>query len=389
MPQAVRLQCGINAIEIAIRNYVERYAYPIKLRSLLATFDKILPNLKIINEKNQKKLRKKLEEQKNVQISEEEVRAELEKKTAEKKRVEQLHTKAQALIAQLCAIEFDRTPLDAASGEFDVNFQQSEIITLIDKIFAESGGLIPCDNNTEETIKKKCEEMWKKVCDAYSEALGGTKLCCEELVAQQRNNLQTMLASLQNIAREIREDSNIAGIDFTETLAWRTFIEATIDEDALHEKMMETVHHTQSTEVRMVRNSEKYAPADTLWKRFKQVFMRKEVPKTYTIHKGSYSIEPLWNEVHSLRRKFAHSISEISSEFEQNLLNMQQKAEKLAADILASIAAYIREEEEMDAQIVAFGNDLSRFEQEIVRYRSEGDLLQRLIDRMPTTIETE
>ncbi len=40
--RAVELQCGILCLESAIRDYIERYAYPIKVQSLLDTFEDLL-----------------------------------------------------------------------------------------------------------------------------------------------------------------------------------------------------------------------------------------------------------------------------------------------------------------------------------------------------------
>ena len=43
--KATELQCGVIAVELAIRDYIERYAYPIKVRGLLETFEDILEDV--------------------------------------------------------------------------------------------------------------------------------------------------------------------------------------------------------------------------------------------------------------------------------------------------------------------------------------------------------
>lgn len=43
--RATELQCGIVSVETAIKDYIERYAYPIKVRGLLDTFEDILEDV--------------------------------------------------------------------------------------------------------------------------------------------------------------------------------------------------------------------------------------------------------------------------------------------------------------------------------------------------------
>ena len=43
--RATELQCGLVSVESAIKDYIERYAYPIKVRGLLGTFEDILEDV--------------------------------------------------------------------------------------------------------------------------------------------------------------------------------------------------------------------------------------------------------------------------------------------------------------------------------------------------------
>ena len=43
--RATELQCGLVSVEYAIKDYIERYAYPIKVRGLLDTFEDILEDV--------------------------------------------------------------------------------------------------------------------------------------------------------------------------------------------------------------------------------------------------------------------------------------------------------------------------------------------------------
>ena len=43
--KATELQCGLISVECAIRDYIGRYAYPIKVRGLLETFEAILDDV--------------------------------------------------------------------------------------------------------------------------------------------------------------------------------------------------------------------------------------------------------------------------------------------------------------------------------------------------------
>lgn len=54
---AAELQCGIVCVESAIRDYIARYAYPIKVRALLDTFEDILDDVDSFAEASLRRLR--------------------------------------------------------------------------------------------------------------------------------------------------------------------------------------------------------------------------------------------------------------------------------------------------------------------------------------------
>ena len=43
--KAVEIQCGMIAFEDAIKDYIERYAFPIKIQSMLETYEYILDDV--------------------------------------------------------------------------------------------------------------------------------------------------------------------------------------------------------------------------------------------------------------------------------------------------------------------------------------------------------
>lgn len=387
---AVHLESGIAAIELAIRNYIERYAYPIKLRSLLETFDKILPDLKNVNQRNQNRLKTALERQKNAQSREEEVKSEQDKLAEEQARIKKLQDLATEKVKELQSLQFDREPLDRATDNFRVNFYGSSVMIELERIIRQDKGIVKCDYS-EETIRKKCNDYWRKVLAEYKVAVSGSQSCCDELVANQRRNLTTILHGLQEIANMVCKDGafTVGGADFTESLAWNEFIQFTIDEDTLERNLLKTVKHDTDVGTRMATNTQKYEYTRNPFKKVAQWFMKKEIPVTYTIHTGSYSIKPLMSEIENISARFALDISAIAEEFEENLRIMRDRANLLAESIMASIEAYALEAKELDDRISRIGSDIAQLQEEVTRLEGQGGFLNELIARMPHSIITE
>ena len=83
--KAVEIQCGMIAFEDAIKDYIERYAFPIKIQSMLETYEYILDDVsKFISAdtKNLEKLKKKMEKKQGVQGEIKKNQEEIERKKA-------------------------------------------------------------------------------------------------------------------------------------------------------------------------------------------------------------------------------------------------------------------------------------------------------------------
>ena len=115
---AVETQCGVNVLADAIRDYIERYAYPVKVRELLGTFEAILSD---VNEYS-KVYSARLNERLNRLGETEDERKGAQKQKQEHKEREQLMAKLQKILQEqkdkLNAISFD----DKRSGNIKADF---------------------------------------------------------------------------------------------------------------------------------------------------------------------------------------------------------------------------------------------------------------------------
>ena len=129
--RATQLQCGVVSVESAVKDYIERYAYPIKVRGLLDTFEDILEDVNSFTngvladlKQAETELGEKESERREVSGRKKGVE---EKIAALKKATEKVDVQREALDG----IKFDSNALRKATAEFRADIEEDGEITLI------------------------------------------------------------------------------------------------------------------------------------------------------------------------------------------------------------------------------------------------------------------
>ena len=112
--RAAQIQSGIGCVEIAIRDYIARYAYPIKVRALLGTFQDILMDVDSFNQNYLRELQEAVQKQGEKSTEREGVQD--EKHDLERKRmaIEKAEKDVEIRKKKLSQVKFDSASLNEA-----------------------------------------------------------------------------------------------------------------------------------------------------------------------------------------------------------------------------------------------------------------------------------
>lgn len=127
---ATQLQCGLMSVECAIRDYIARYAYPIKVRDLLETFEDILTDVCSFKDSTVADIQRRIDKLGENDGARKE--AEERKRLAAERsaKLEEAKKLIDAQLDKLDEIEFDATALGKAREQFEASIDADPITVL-------------------------------------------------------------------------------------------------------------------------------------------------------------------------------------------------------------------------------------------------------------------
>ncbi len=234
---ATELQCGVVAVESAIRDYIERYAYPIKVRDILETFEDILGDVSSFTketwrevERAENELEGKQDEKKEKSKKSQDIE---DKMAALKKAEEEIKVKLQ----DLDKIQFDSNSLKDAIKEFWRKIEENEDIR-----FIRSHQRVDTGQKSHDEVVKEIKGRTSRIKYLFDSTLGKINLKLKNIQKNYEEQLKQVIEFLKYAVKYLEEIGVLEQneYNFKNSVFWKENF-TKINSDDFYSKMMGTV----------------------------------------------------------------------------------------------------------------------------------------------------
>ena len=380
--RAAQIQSGMCCVEIAIRDYIARYAYPIKVRALLGTFEDILEDVNSVNQQYLKKLQEaqkqlgeKFTEREGVQEQKDELGRKKVIIEKAKKDVEESRDK-------LAQLQFDSDSLDAAIVEFNLEIDQNAAIKEF-RASEQNNYTISTGQRAPETVNREIREKMNSITKSFNQALSQTNDVLQNLQGEYENNLKEIFRFLTSTIDALKKAGAFEanGYDFTRTVAWRTNFEG-LNIDQFTGQVKKTIKE-KTTRMKDVYNDKKYDYRYSWnpFKKFASLFMSDWVSKPVPVD-GSYNVESIVQAINEYQNQLWLEQDEMMKTAQRFLNESKRKVNSLTDELLRELNEFIQEIQKREKKVAVLSGDLKQLDQEIRTHQETCIWLKELEKRL-------
>lgn len=375
---AVQLQSGMCCVEMAIQDYIARYAYPIKVRALLETFQDILTDVESVNqqylEKMQEALRQageKSTERKGVQ----EQKDELEGKRAI---IEKAEKDVENRKEWLSEIKFDSDRLKMAVGAFRVAMERDPTV-----IEFRTRSRIGTGQRSSEEVKREIHGKLEHIENVFNIALRDTNRTLERLQKDYTNQLEDVFRTLEFTIDGLKDSGalEVSGYDFTKTVEWKSGFER-LDMNRFVSQVEKTIQdHTTTYESRTNETKSEWASSWNPFKKIGSLFLSSTVSVPIS-HDGYYETKTIRDAVQNYEFDLVKQTEEMKRISENFMSASIAQVKQLTDQLINALKDFIDEIECRREQIEELGSHLELLNQKIAECQETRDWLDELTEQL-------
>lgn len=372
--RATELQCGLVSVETAIKDYIERYAYPIKVRGLLDTFEDILEDVNgftsgVLADLNKAKreLGEKHSERKEVIERKESVNEKIAAlKDAERNVYEQLKN--------LDKISFDAVALKKAMGEFRADIEDDK-----DIVFIRKNPRVMTGTKSRYEVEAEINDRAARIQRLFDRTLRKTNEKLEEIKSVHDRQLGEIFSLLKSVVVNL-ENSGIfkqGEYKFTDSVLWKMNF-FNIDSESFIEDLKKKIID-RSVTLNKVRNrkKEKWSSSWNPLKKIRAWFMD-EYENIPVDVEGYYETTYLRQSIEGYLQNLTEQSDTMKKNFEAIINDSKAHVNKLIAMLLRELKQFIVDIEEQKKRIEELGGSISRLNNEIQKKTETHNWLNNL-----------
>lgn len=361
--RATELQCGVVSVEYAIRDYIERYAYPIKVRALLETFEAILDDVNsftngILAELQQKKI--ELGEK-----SGEREEAGKRKKSTQEKIIALQKAQAEINIKldELNKINIDSETLDRTTKEALRKIREnSDIQFFRDHMH---GGVNTGQQSREEVERDIISRVYR-IKQFFDARICEINKVLELMKKDYDAEISKIFGVVRDIVIELEQEKvlNQGEYKFTDSVWWRANIGNISVEQLISDVKGSIKDRTTKTE--QVRNSKKDKLSSS-WNPFNKIraFFMDDYTTIVRNMDGSYRTEQITSRIIAYTRDIEQESKQIIESFRNNLENQKAQVRKLTERILHEVKSFLEDIRSQEMQIEKLGSSITELDNAI------------------------
>lgn len=380
---ATQLQCGLMSVECAIRDYIARYAYPIKVRDLLETFEDILTDVCSFKDSTVADIQRRIDKLGENDGARKE--AEERKRLAAERsaKLEEAKKLIDAQLDKLDEIEFDAAAFGSACSKFQENIEADPIISAL--LHANK---ISTGQKSATDVQKEIEEKSTHIQSIFSRASKGTLSTLETLKRDYDRKLEEIFAVVTNIARELESADifSIGGYDFRKNSNWLQFSGLASSPDFEVQMKKGTVDRVGGYWDKRINgkklNYQYSTGVFSLFKRAVSHFMP-DYKKVWIDEKdGYYSTEGIRQELNKYFKNLAKDCDRTAKAFETMMTTSKENVKSLIRCMDTGLSNFVAEIEQQQEKYVALSGNRVRLEDEKEKLSRQCDWLNKLADKM-------
>lgn len=358
---AAELQCGVVSVEMAIQDYIERYAFPIKVRDLLATFEDVLIDVKSFAsgiladmEDAEKELGEKSSEREGVR----------EEKTSAKEKIAALNeakVRIKTQESELEKIQFDSTELGKATSNFQAEIERDSNIQ-----FIRSHDKVETGQRSRQDVETEIREMVESVKKLFSNTLEKTNEKLVEIKKKHDGQIMEVYNHLQAVIGELEKVGALENgkFKFKDSVLWKMEF-ADLDSSKFLDQMINTVVDKRK-EKQKVDNDKKWEwrYGGGFFKKLISFVMPDEVWET-KYYDGSYNIGSLKSSIDNYLNQLDEDSAEMERKFREVLDNSKKRVKELISRLTKELEQYHTDIAEQDKRIKALSGSMGALTKEI------------------------
>ena len=381
--QATKLQCGLVSVESAIKDYINRYAYPIKVRDLLETFEDILDDVNSFTNATLAQLK-----QAKVELGEkngERKEVSRRKENAEEKKValEVAQEKINMKLEELNGIEFDFTELHEAMQGFMMEIHANEDVKYFNKN-ANRG--INTGQKSHEEVEADIVSRVNRIKNFIDNKLCEINKVLESIKNQYDNQIKKVFEVVKVTVGELEKTGtlNQGEYKFTDSVWWKVTFGNISSEQLISDVKTSIVDRT--TKIVQTRNKKKaeWRSSGNPFKRLGSLFMDDYIETEKKIN-GFYKAEKVTQCINTYLNDLHCKSMEMEEEAKQNLEIKKQEINSLVNRICQEVEAFLEDIKKQEILIEGLSDSIENLDKEI----NKSNELYCWLNSLKTKIEEE
>lgn len=351
--KALEIQTGICCIEGAIQDYIARYAYPLKVKSLIETFDLLVDSVKEFSDAQSEILSERVKDMGKDTTEREEV--EEKKKNEEEKEaaLRNLKKNVENEKEKIMSIKFDTSELQKIREDMDVKIEtDSDIIKV---------------RNATENVKLPDGELRRlttRIYYIFNNAKDDVDKAFSSVFDDYKNTINEICLVLNKIAVELQK-YNIYGYNFSSSLALKKILLRT--PDSLQRDVQKTKQEKSEWVTTKKRNYVKDIEYKKwqIFKRISQYFASDEIEEKKQVSWNEYNLASLNKYVTDISGDFKKISLDAEKEYKEKVCDIKRNATYMASDIVRDINTAVEKIGQYKQKIEGLGNDIEKIQCEI------------------------
>ena len=334
--RATELQCGVVSVEYAIRDYIERYAYPIKVRALLETFEAILDDVNSFTNGILAELKQAKMELGEKSGEREEVGR--RKKSTEEKiaALEEAQVEINERLDELKKIDFDSKKLGEAIGGFlkeidkdrDINFFRDHLHTGVNT-----------GQRSREEVESDIAVRVSRIKQLFDRKLNETNEVLESMKRDYDEKISKIFEVVKSTVAELEKAGllNQGEYKFTDSVWWKVTLGNISSQELISDVKVSIKNRTTRTEQVHNEKKEELSSSWNLFNKIRAFFMDDYVSVERKVD-GSYETKAITKRITA----YCDDLNEKSIKMEKNFKNNLEAKKEQVKDLVDRILQEVR-----------------------------------------------
>lgn len=376
--RATELQCGLVSVESAIKDYIERYAYPIKVRGLLETFEDILEDVSGFSSgvvADLLHMRNELGERNSERGEVSKARESVEEKIAA---LEKAREKIDIQLKKLDNIKFDDKSLKKAIGDFRADIEDDNEI-----LFVRANPKVMTGQRSPSDVMNEINGRIDHIKGLFDSVLRKTNHQLEIIKKKHDHQLVDIFNVLKGTITELEESGVFRQGEyrFKDSVLWKMNFE-NIDADSFTSDIKKSVvDRTTRTEEVYNWKKDEWRSSWNPFKKIGSLFMSET--KTVTYHEdGYYETTDLVRRLDTYLRNLQSESDTMENSFKEIMDDSKEKVRDLTERLLKETRQFLKDIKKQEDRIQSLSNDMEKLQEEIEKSEDTNAWLNKLAEKI-------